>query len=368
MIYRFFAILCICATLLSCSKKNKYAVAEQADEEIEKTVSSEPEFSYQPPAHYLWSPLINISQISESYTHDVEYLIDSSWHSWTVTSENKGIGESFAFTLIESKGIQGFALKNGHGHLDRYSKNNRVKMLSVYADDKFVGTIAIKDSISFEQYAFTNPVECKNIRFVIDEIYPAENSNNTCIAEIALLSEIATDSQFYESILFWLGIDFKDQHQYYTGDKEMQTVDDPDKMMLLYYLPFDIDYLPRTQIARLGSESTLKFNVDPAHLPRLDGATAMYPLYSAFVHAVYPEIKVGTNEDLRFLPGWGYFPNIGLLREALKLFSKKGIDTWTYGLKSIASIVQCNTTSVAYQRLIDGETDIIFVMNLRGQK
>ncbi|MCL2638108.1 MAG: substrate-binding domain-containing protein [Oscillospiraceae bacterium] len=69
----------------------------------------------------------------------------------------------------------------------------------------------------------------------------------------------------------------------------------------------------------LEEESTLKLT---ENLPRLDGATALYPVYAAFVQAVYPER--------------GYFGNNDC-------------------------IVQNTTTGKAYERLLSGETDIIFV-------
>ncbi|AIQ48241.1 membrane protein [Paenibacillus sp. FSL R7-0273] len=65
------------------------------------------------------------------------------------------------------------------------------------------------------------------------------------------------------------------------------------------------------------------YQITDTVLPRLDGATALYPLYSAFVQAVYPEDK--------------YDP---------------------YDFEG--SPVVCSSTSYAYKRLISGETDIIF--------
>lgn len=49
------------------------------------------------------------------------------------------------------------------------------------------------------------------------------------------------------------------------------------------YLPFEED----SKIVKLDKEASLKFV--PGNLPRLDGAAAVFPVYSAFVNAVYPE-------------------------------------------------------------------------------
>lgn len=80
------------------------------------------------------------------------------------------------------------------------------------------------------------------------------------------------------------------------------------------YRPFRVD----TKAVRLGEPSTLKIRSD---LPKLDGATALYPLYSAFVQAVYPEKDYEPYKD---------------------------------------SEVVCSSTPYAYSALIAGDVDIIF--------
>jgi phosphate transport system substrate-binding protein len=72
-----------------------------------------------------------------------------------------------------------------------------------------------------------------------------------------------------------------------------------------------------TKAVKLNEASTFKITTE---LPRLDGATALYPLYSAFAQAVYPE------KD--------------------------------YNIYS--SAVMCNNTVGAYKNLIEGQADIIF--------
>lgn len=81
------------------------------------------------------------------------------------------------------------------------------------------------------------------------------------------------------------------------------------------------DYMPFAEgslAVQLEEESTLRIT---ENLPRLDGSTALYPLYSAFVQAVYP---------------------------------KKEYNYWN-------SEVMSSQTSGAYKRLIHGDADIIFV-------
>lgn len=80
-----------------------------------------------------------------------------------------------------------------------------------------------------------------------------------------------------------------------------------------HYMPFQED----SKLAELSEPSGLKLT---SELPRLDGATALYPLYAAFAQAVYPE------------------------RE--------------YSYKD--SEVMVNTTPEAYKNLIEGKVDLIF--------
>lgn len=86
------------------------------------------------------------------------------------------------------------------------------------------------------------------------------------------------------------------------------------------------DYMPFTgkKVAKLGEEPTLeeRASADHGH-PRLDGATALFPVYSAIVEAVYPEKT-------------------------------------RYGEADKNPLVTCTKTNKAYDRLIAGDADIIF--------
>jgi phosphate transport system substrate-binding protein len=84
------------------------------------------------------------------------------------------------------------------------------------------------------------------------------------------------------------------------------------------YTPFD----RRSRVALLEEAPVLKLTGD---LPVLDGATALYPVYSAFVRAVYPRER---NDEYNYL--------------------RK------------ESVIRCTGTPSAYERLLNGEADIIF--------
>jgi phosphate transport system substrate-binding protein len=87
-----------------------------------------------------------------------------------------------------------------------------------------------------------------------------------------------------------------------------------------------------SKVKLLQEESTLKFYDD---LPLLDGATALYPVYSAFVRAVYPEI-----------PPRGYAYNMPY--ESMDKPDKDKL------------IIRCMQTPMAYINLINGNVDMIF--------
>jgi phosphate transport system substrate-binding protein len=87
--------------------------------------------------------------------------------------------------------------------------------------------------------------------------------------------------------------------------------------------------LPDNQNSHIRRKSTLKF-ID--NLPYLDGATALYPVYSAFANAVYPPA------DIDF--------------DYLNRADRSGA--------VIRGNVECSTTPFAYENLISGAVNIIF--------
>jgi phosphate transport system substrate-binding protein len=99
------------------------------------------------------------------------------------------------------------------------------------------------------------------------------------------------------------------------------------------YLPF----APASKIVRLNEEVSLKLTED---FPYLDGATALYPVYSAFANAVYPPLERSGN---------GYYPDEN-------------------GSYTLPGYIMCSGTARAYERLINGEADIIFCTEPSGEQ
>lgn len=102
-------------------------------------------------------------------------------------------------------------------------------------------------------------------------------------------------------------------------EEHLNRISMPESFDFRDYLPFQEE----SPVAKL-EESTLRFGEESA-LPRMDGATALYPVYAAFAQATYPET----------LADWG---------------------RW-----DVEHLVNCSTTSMAYRQLVDGNCDIIFV-------
>jgi len=92
----------------------------------------------------------------------------------------------------------------------------------------------------------------------------------------------------------------------------------PEKFNVYTYSPFRENSLAKT----LPEPSALRLTGDP---PRMDGATALYPVYAAFAKATFPDaFSDGTRDD-----GHLY--------------------------------LDCSTTAWAYRNIVDGSADIIFV-------
>ena len=98
-------------------------------------------------------------------------------------------------------------------------------------------------------------------------------------------------------------------------DQYVESIRVRDRMEIGRYRPFQKDSLVKT----LDEPATLKLT---ENLPRMDGATALYPVYAAFAQAVYPDYT----QDM-----------------------------------PVKAYVQCSTTSSAYDNIVCGDADIIFV-------
>lgn len=106
----------------------------------------------------------------------------------------------------------------------------------------------------------------------------------------------------------------------YAYDQYLRDITVPEYFDYRTYDPFEPDSLA----VSLDETPTLQFS-DADTLPRLDGATALYPVYSAIAKTVYPSSLAD--------------------RDVLERID----------------IIDCDTTPYAYKDLVDGDCDMIFV-------
>ncbi|GHV56573.1 hypothetical protein AGMMS49579_21310 [Spirochaetia bacterium] len=249
-------------------------------------------------------------------SYEAKHLVDKTDRSWAEGALGNGVGEYFELEWKSPVTIAGFVLRNGYGNLDYYAQNNRVKSFQVFFDGRDPETIAVKDSWDAEQYLFSKTSTCTKVRFVIQDVYPGSQYNDTCIAEVALLSGVLSD----EEVKYRFVIGYTYSFGQPARMREILNVND--------YRPFG-SYVT----AELQGTASLKLT---ANLPRIDGATALYPVYAAFVQAVYPRRPLGNDSF--------YNPHAFAYRAGVPA----------------ASIVLCSRTAGAYENLIAGNTDIIF--------
>ena len=103
-------------------------------------------------------------------------------------------------------------------------------------------------------------------------------------------------------------------------DSYQESITLPETFDYRSYEPFRTGSLAKS----LDEEPSLRFSTSD-RLPRLDGATALYPVYASVCQTVYP-------------------PSLG--NAASEHYHK---------------IIDCNTTTRAYKRIVDGDCDMIFV-------
>ncbi len=104
------------------------------------------------------------------------------------------------------------------------------------------------------------------------------------------------------------------------NDRYLESITFRESVDSAAYEPFRAD----SQVQTLDEEATLRFTEADA-LPRMDGDCALYPVYAAFCRAVYPE-TLGEREEADY-----------------------------------RSVIAGTNTAYAYQSIVDGDRDIIFV-------
>lgn len=152
--------------------------------------------------------------------------------------------------------------------------------------------------------------------------------NKVCYILLGLLTEgilVALMAQWMnlKRFFIWLGAVLLVAGCLFGGyryDQYLKDITMPGYFKYVTYAPFITDSL----VVKPDEPASLYFD-DIDSVPRMDGATALYPVYAAIAQATYPE-------------------------------SMREMDTW-----QITQIVNCRTTTGAYENIVDGNSDIIFV-------
>ena len=139
-----------------------------------------------------------------------------------------------------------------------------------------------------------------------------------------------------------------------TGDDIINTAPN---IILEDFMPF----YTNTNIVKLDHEASLRLTT---HFPRIDGAAAVFPVYSAFVRAVYPEgtrLYNNDKKDLDTLPGF-YFFNYSNTVKGYKYLAQKDTDIFfgTYPSEAQIAYARENGTEFVYTP-IGHEAFVFFV-------
>ena len=211
-------LFCVSLIFLSCIRNNsenqqntentvvytEIAVIETGDLSVfEETILKEvvidnEEVIFPRESYFPQQNIYRIFASSESkQRYSIENLIDGTSLSWSPSSEGNGVGKFFTIEFDLPVKLRGFLIKNGHGQLDYFGRFNRVKSFEVFFDDNPDGVIVnIEDDHDWRFYQFTNTesfddyIGASKITFMINEIHPGTQYDNTFIAEIYLMAPV----------------------------------------------------------------------------------------------------------------------------------------------------------------------------------
>ena len=124
-------------------------------------------------------------------TYVPENLIDDKvTTSWQEGVDGAGKGEYVDVVLSAESQINGISFKMGNEKSsDRYYNNNRPRTLRLTVNEESC-IYEFSDSYDvWQTIVFDEPVEMQNIRIELDEVYPGEKWDDTCIAEVKFISD-----------------------------------------------------------------------------------------------------------------------------------------------------------------------------------
>lgn len=136
------------------------------------------------------------------------------------------------------------------------------------------------------------------------------------------------------------------------------VVDTAPNIVLSDYMPFDKD----SNIVRLDHEASLRLT---EKLPRVDGAAAVFPVYSAFVNAVYPggtRLYNNDTQDRETLPDHFFF-NYSNTVKGYKYLAQKDIDIFFGGYPSDEQIAYAREQGTEFVYTPIGHDAFVFFVH-----
>ena len=103
---------------------------------------------------------------------------------WEEGVEGDGIGEQITYEPESGTKLQVIRIYPGNGRSDKaFQENNRPKTITLEIDGK-KQTLNFDDAGHFYTFSSKKPVTAKQVKLIIDSVYPGSKWQDTCISEV----------------------------------------------------------------------------------------------------------------------------------------------------------------------------------------
>ena len=103
---------------------------------------------------------------------------------WEEGVEGNGIGEQITYEPESGTKLQVIRIYPGNGRSDKaFQENNRPKTITLEIDGK-KQTLNFDDAGHFYTFSSKKPVTAKQVKLIIDSVYPGSKWQDTCISEV----------------------------------------------------------------------------------------------------------------------------------------------------------------------------------------
>ena len=117
--------------------------------------------------------------------YGAEFLNDGDTSTpWEEGVEGDGIGEQITYEPESGTKLQVIRIYPGNGRSDKaFQENNRPKTITLEIDGK-KQTLNFDDAGHFYTFSSKKPVTAKQVKLIIDSVYPGSKWQDTCISEV----------------------------------------------------------------------------------------------------------------------------------------------------------------------------------------